>query len=143
MASVTHGTGFFTAPAEHSGPAYQAYRILHVAFIAAPLIAGFDKFFNALVIWDNYLAPSVARLLNGNTHAFMLLVGIIEIAAGVGVLLKPRYFSYVVAAWLGGIIINLLLAGGFLDIALRDFGLALAALALGRLAMVFDHRLFG
>jgi hypothetical protein len=143
MATVTHGTGFFATTSEHSGPVYQAYRILYAAFIAAPLIAGIDKFFDALVVWDNYLAPPVARLLGGNAHAFMLLVGVVEIAAGIGVALRPRYFSYVVAAWLGGIIINLLIAGTFFDIALRDFGLALAAVALARLAAVFDHRLFG
>lgn len=143
MASITHGTGYFATSSEHSGPAYQAYRILYAAFIAAPLIAGIDKFFNALVVWDSYLAPPIARLLGGNAHAFMLLVGVVEIAAGIGVALRPRYFSYVVAAWLGGIIVNLLIAGAFFDIALRDFGLALCALALARLAAVYDHRLFG
>jgi hypothetical protein len=143
MATVTHGTGFFTTSSEHSGPAYQAYRILYAAFIAAPLIAGIDKFFNALVVWQDYLAPPVARMMGGNAHAFMLFVGVVEIAAGIGVALRPRYFSYVVAAWLGGIIINLLMAGTFYDIALRDFGLALGALALARLAAIYDHQVFG
>lgn len=143
MATVTHGAGFFARPAEHSGPTYQAYRILYAAFIAAPLIAGLDKFFNLLTVWDQYLAPAVARMLGGYAHQFMLLVGLVEIAAGIGVALRPRWFSYVVAAWLGGIVINLLIAGAFFDIALRDFGLGLAALALARLAAVFDHQLFG
>src|SRR5262245_16445417 len=81
-------------------PAYQAYQILHVAFVVAPLIAGIDKFTKLLVDWDIYLAPSVDRLLGGHGHEFMRVVGVIEIAAAVGVALLPRVFGYVVAAWL-------------------------------------------
>src|SRR5437016_96763 len=119
--------------AETRSPAYQAYQILHVAFVVAPIIAGVDKFFHALVNWDMYLAPFIANIFGGNAHGFMLAMGVIEIVAGIGVALKPKVFAYVVAAWLIGIIINLLLIPGYYDIALRDFGLFLGTLALGRL----------
>ena len=123
-------------------PAYQAYRLLHVGFIVAPIVAGVDKFFHLLVNWDNYLAPVANRALGGHGHAFMLVVGVIEIVAGIGVALRPRIFSYVVAAWLLGIIVNLLLIPPsspipHYDVALRDFGLLLGALALARLSSRF------
>jgi hypothetical protein len=86
-----------------------------------------------------YLAPVVNRLLGGHGHQFMLAVGVIEIVAGFGVLLKPKIFARVVAAWLAGIILNLLLVPGFYDVALRDLGLCLGALALARLSAVYDH----
>lgn len=121
-------------------PGYQAYQILHVAFVAAPILAGLDKFFHLLVNWDQYLAPFVNNLLGGHGHAFMLVVGVIEVVAGVGVALKPKVFAYVVAAWLLGIIFNLLLVPGYYDVALRDFGLFLGALALGRLSQEYDHQ---
>jgi hypothetical protein len=117
-----------------ASPAYQAFRILQVGFVAAPVIAGIDKFSHVLVNWDSYLAPRVNDLLGGHGHEFMMAAGVIEIAAGIGVALMPRVFAYVVAAWLLAIIANLLLVPGFYDIALRDLGLALAALALGRLS---------
>ncbi len=117
-------------------PAYQAYQILHIAFVVAPVLAGADKFFGLLVDWDKYVAPRVASLLPFSAHTFMLVVGIIEITAGILVAIKPRIGAYVVCAWLLGIILNLLLAGGYYDIALRDLGLALGALALGRLSEV-------
>lgn len=127
--------------AARSGPAYQAYQILHVAFVVAPLLAGLDKFFHLLVDWNQYLAPVVDRILGGNGHAFMYAVGVIEIIAALGVLVRPRIFAYVVCAWLLGIVVNLLLIPGFYDIALRDFGLALAALAFARLSQQFaSHR---
>jgi hypothetical protein len=115
-------------------PAYQAYKLLHIGFIVAPIVAGADKFFHFLVNWDQYLAPFVTRLIGGQAHAFMLAVGVIEIAAGLLVAFKPRIGGYVVAAWLWGIILNLLLIPGYLDVALRDFGLSLGALALARLS---------
>jgi hypothetical protein len=120
-----------------SAPAYQAFRILQVAFIAAPVVAGLDKFFHLLVNWDQYLPGVVARLSPIGGHNLMLVVGVIEIIAGIGVALKPRLFAYVVAAWLVIIIINLLLIPGYFDIALRDFGLFLGALALARLSQQF------
>ena len=115
-------------------PSYQAYRILHLGFTVAPILAGADKFFGVLTDWDKYLHSVVNNLVGGHGHALMLVVGIIEIVAGIGVALKPRIFSYVVAAWLGAIIVNLLLIPGYFDVALRDFGLLLGALALGRLS---------
>jgi hypothetical protein len=128
------------APVALAGqPAHQAYQILRSAFTVAPIIAGVDKFFHLLVNWDQYLAPFVDNLLNGYGQQFMLVVGVIEIIAGLGVAYKPRIFAYVVALWLLAIICNLLLIPGYFDVALRDFGLALAALALARLSQVFDR----
>ena len=124
--------------AVRTSPAWQAYQILHVAFTAAPLIAGIDKFFHLLANWDMYLAPQVAGALPIPTHEFMLIVGAIEIVAALIVAIKPRIGAYVVAVWLIGIIVNLLLTGTFYDIALRDFGLMLGAFALGRLAAQYD-----
>ena len=115
-------------------PAYQAYQILHIAFVAAPVLAGIDKFLHLLTNWDMYLAPPIARLSPIGGHNLMLAVGVIEIIAGLIVLVKPRIGAYIVALWLLGIIVNLLMVPGFYDIALRDFGLALGALALGRLS---------
>jgi hypothetical protein len=120
-------------------PVCQAYRLLHVGFVVAPVVAGVDKFFHLLVNWDNYLAPVANSAIGGRGHAFMLIVGVIEIIAGIGVALRPRIFSYVVAGWLLGIVVNLLLIPPsnpmpHYDVALRDFGLFLGALALGRLS---------
>jgi hypothetical protein len=119
-------------------PAYQAYLILYAGFIVAPLIAGADKFFHFLVNWDQYLAPAIPGILHLTPHTFMLIVGVIELVAAGLVAVKPRIGAYVVAAWLWGIIVNLLMIPGYYDIALRDFGLSLGALALGRLAEDFE-----
>jgi hypothetical protein len=121
-------------------PAYQAYQILHVAFTIAPLIAGADKFFHFLVNWDQYLAPAVARMLPVPAHTFMQAVGIVEIVAALLVALTPAIGAWVVGAWLCGIVLNLLLIPAYFDIALRDFGLALGAFALARLAAEYDRR---
>ena len=121
--------------AQTGDPAYQAYRILQVGFIAAPILAGLDKFFNILVNWEQYLAPFVGNLIDPGV--LMAVVGVVEIAAGIGVAIKPRIFAYVVAAWLVGIILNLLVLPGYFDVALRDLGLALGALALGRLSQKY------
>ena len=118
-------------------PAYQAYVILYAGFLALPILAGLDKFFHLLVNWEVYLAPPVTKVLPVSAHTFMLAVGVIEVAAGVLVALWPRIGAYVVALWLWGIILNLLLAQNFYDIALRDFGLSLGALALARLSQEF------
>ena len=124
--------------ADTASPSYQAFRILQFGFVAAPIIAGLDKFFNVLVNWEIYLWAPLGDLVGGDA-TFMAIVGAIEVLAGIGVALKPRIFGYVVSAWLVGIIINLLLTGGYLDIALRDLGLALGALALGRLSETYDR----
>jgi len=121
-----------------SSPARQAYRILHVAFVVAPVVAGLDKFFHLLVNWDLYLAPAIVRLSPVGAHGLMLIIGVIEIVAGLLVAIKPRIGAYVVCAWLIGIVINLLIVPEFFDIALRDFGLSLGALALARLSEQFS-----
>ena len=126
------------AVAASSDPAYQAFRILQVAFVLAPIIAGVDKFFGLLVNWDQYLAPAVTSMLPISAHAFMMLVGAIEIVAGLVVAVKPYFGGYLVTLWLWGIIANLLLGRGYYDIALRDFGLSLGATALARLSRRFD-----
>jgi hypothetical protein len=117
--------------------ARQAFRILHVGFVVAPVLAGLDKFLELLVDWERYLAPVATDVLPVSARTVMLVVGVVEIAAGVLVALRPRIGGYVVAAWLWLVIVNLLVAGGFYDIALRDFGLSLGALALARLAEAF------
>jgi len=124
--------------AQLASPAYQAYLLLRIGFVLAPLLFGLDKFFNILVDWDRYLAPVVNDLVPGNAHQAMLAVGVIEIVAGLVVALRPRFGGYLVAAWLAGIIVNLLLIPGHYDIALRDFGLLLGALTLARLATAFE-----
>lgn len=119
-----------------ASPSLQAFWILRVGFTIAPIVAGLDKFFHWLVNWDQYVAPITTSLMGGHTHEFMLAVGVIEIVAGIGVALWPRVFAYVVAAWLLGIIANLLMIPGYYDTALRDLGLALGALALARLSEI-------
>src|SRR3954466_6741188 len=124
--------------AVENSPAAQAYQILRVGFTVAPIAAGLDKFFNLLVNWEQYLPSFVNRITGGHGHQLMLLVGVIEIVAGIGVFLKPKIFAYVVSAWLLLIVINLLMIPGYYDVALRDFGLSLGALALARLSAAFD-----
>ncbi|WP_319447402.1 MULTISPECIES: DoxX family protein [unclassified Mycobacterium] len=119
-------------------PAYAAFLLLRIGFTALPIVFGLDKFTNVLADWDAYLAPWIVDVSPISAYQVMLLVGVIEIVAGVAVAIKPRYAAYVVAAWLAGIIINLLSYPGFYDVALRDFGLLLAALTLARLAVVYD-----
>jgi hypothetical protein len=120
-------------------PSYQAYQILHIAFTVAPIIAGADKFFHALVNWDMYLSPMVSRLVGIAPHTFMLGVGVIEVIAGLLVAVAPRIGSWVVGVWMCGIILNLLSIPGYFDIALRDLGLALGAFALARLSTEFSR----
>lgn len=122
-----------------NSPSYQAYQILRAGFTAAPILAGLDKFFHLLVNWDQYIPPFVNNLTGGHGHELMLAAGVIEVVAGLGVWFMPKIFAYVVAAWLGLIIVNLLMIPGYFDVALRDFGLALGALALGRLSQDFSR----
>jgi hypothetical protein len=126
-------------------PTYQAYRILWVGFVVAPILFGVDKFFNWMTQWPKYLWVGFPHFFGVSSQHFMYGVGVIEIVAGLAVLFLPRFAPYVVAAWLGGIITNLVIysaaEGGhtdvYWDIALRDFGLLLAALALARLAALY------
>jgi len=125
-------------PAAIDNPAYQAYLTLRVGFVVAPILFGLDKFTNLLTDWTTYLAPSIDHLVPGSATSAMLAVGVIEIIAGLVVAVRPRVGGYLVAAWLAGIITNLLLLGDHYDLALRDLGLLLAALALARLATAFQ-----
>jgi uncharacterized membrane protein YphA (DoxX/SURF4 family) len=117
-----------------SKESHQAFLILRFGFTVAPIIAGLDKFLGLLTNWDKYLAPAVSNSLGIAPHTFMVAVGVIEIVAGLVVATRPRFGGYLVAAWLVGIIINLVLTGGYLDVALRDLGLCLGAISLARLA---------
>jgi len=119
-------------------PAFQAFTLLRIGFTIAPIVFGLDKFLDWLVDWPIYLAPEINDLVPGNAHQAMLAVGVVEIVAGLVVAVRPRFGGYLVAAWLAGIITSLLLQGDFYDVALRDFGLLLAALTLARLATAFD-----
>jgi len=113
---------------------HQAFQILRLGFTVAPIIAGLDKFLQLLTNWDKYVAPAVPATPGIAPHTFMMIVGVIEIAAGLLVAVRPRFGGYLVSAWLVGIIVNLVLVGGYLDVALRDLGLAMGAFALARLA---------
>lgn len=121
------------------GASYQAFQMLHWAFVAVPLLAGIDKLFNLMTQWDHYLSPAFTKLSPFNPSTTMSVVGVIEIIAAMIVAVRPKIGAYVVAAWLGAIIINLLLLGHSYDIALRDLGLCVGALALSRLSEVHDH----
>ena len=143
MTAMTHDHPATHSPSEvldraRRDPAYGAYLLMRIGFTVLPIWFGVDKFANVLTDWTHYLAPWIVNLLPFSAHTAMLVVGVIEIVAGVAVAIKPRYAAYIVAAWLAGIVINLLSYPGFYDIALRDFGLLVAALTLARLASVYD-----
>jgi len=120
-------------------PGYQAFLLLRVVFTVAPILFGLDKFAGVLVDWDRYLAPWIDDIVPGSASDAMYAVGVIEIAAGLLVASVPRLGAPLVAAWLGGIIFNLLTYSGYYDIALRDFGLLVGALALWRLSLEYDR----
>ena len=127
-ATISRPTGRF------GDPSHQAFLLLRTVFTVAPIAFGLDKFVNLLTDWPGYLAPFVDRLVPGTAQQAMYAVGAIEIVAGILVAVRPKYGALVVAAWLAGIIVNLLILGDFYDVALRDFGLLVGALALWRLA---------
>lgn len=123
-----------SGPPTRSFGTHQAYWLLRTVFTVAPILFGLDKFLGVLTDWEQYLAPWVESILPGDAGQVMIAVGVIEIVAGVLVAFRPDIGGYVVAAWLLGIIVNLVSLGDYYDIALRDFGLLIAALALARLA---------
>ena len=124
-----------TTATQRTSPSSVAYQILHLGFTVAPILFGLDKFFNLMTDWTEFLPEFVTDIVSGT--AVMAIVGVVEIAAGIGVWLRPKIFAWVVAGWLGVIIVTLAITGGFWDIALRDFGLLLGAVALAQLAR--DH----
>ena len=115
-------------------PAHQAFLLLRTVFTVAPIVFGLDKFANLLTDWSQYLAPWIDDLVPGTAQQAMYAVGVTEILAGVAVAVAPRFGAWLVAAWLAGIVLNLLTIPGFYDVALRDFGLLVGAVALARLA---------
>ncbi|WP_033443367.1 hypothetical protein [Saccharothrix sp. NRRL B-16314] len=121
-------------PVSRSDPAYQAFLLLRTVFTVAPVLFGLDKFANLLVDWPRYLAPWIDGIVPGTAQQAMYGVGVVEIVAGVAVAVAPRFGGLLVAAWLAGIIVDLLTIPAFYDVALRDFGLLVAAVALARLA---------
>ncbi|WP_139004664.1 hypothetical protein [Arthrobacter crystallopoietes] len=135
---VTHQPRLADRPGLRSHT-HQAFLLLRTVFTIAPILFGLDKFFNVMVDWTTYLAPIATDIIPVSPQAFMYAVGVIEILAGILVAWKPRIGSLVVAAWLAGIIINLLLVPGYFDVALRDFGLLVGALALNRLSSDDKH----
>ena len=133
----THSPGSTTHPAGDRAPDDRsdlAFHLLRTVFTIAPIAFGLDKFANVLTDWEDYLAPWINDLVPGSAHTAMLMVGVIEIVAGIAVAVAPRFGGLLVAAWLAGIIVNLVTMGEYYDVALRDFGLLVAAVALSLLA---------
>ena len=134
---TTHDAPALSAETDSRPGVHQAFLLLRTVFTVAPILFGLDKFVGLLTDWDRYLAPQIDGLVPGTAHQAMLAVGVVEVLAGLLVAVAPRLGGYVVAAWLAGIIMNLLLLGDYYDVALRDFGLFVGALALARLATAF------
>lgn len=132
--TTTSSTTGSAAHARADAGAARAYRLLRTAFTVAPIVFGLDKFAGLLTDWERYLAPWVNDLVPGTAHQAMLAVGVIEVVAGLTVAFVPRYGALLVAAWLAGIIVNLVSMGAYYDVALRDLGLLVAALALAALS---------
>ena len=138
IAAALRPTPVPTASLLRSDPAAQAFLLLRIAFTVAPILFGLDKFAELLISdWPKYLAPEFNDLIPGSAQDAMYIVGGVEIAAGLVVAFSPRFGGLLVAGWLAGIIVSLLLVGGYADIALRDFGLLLGALSLARLASAY------
>jgi hypothetical protein len=132
MTTITH-------PNITKDPTTQAFLLLRIGFTIAPILFGLDKFAHVMQDdWAQYLAPQFNDIIPGSAADAMHIVGVVEIAAGLVVAVVPRFGGLLVAGWLGGIILNLLLVGGYGDIALRDFGLLLGALTLTRLATLYS-----
>ncbi|MFD7319738.1 hypothetical protein ACFV9D_01390 [Streptomyces sp. NPDC059875] len=141
MSSVTTSTSSAARRREAlTDPGYQAFVILRTGFTVAPILFGLDKFANLLTDWPTYLAPWIDDIVPGSAQAAMYAVGVIEIVAGIVVALAPRFGGWLVAGWLAGIIVNLLTIPGHYDVALRDFGLLLGAVALARLAQRYHAK---
>jgi hypothetical protein len=141
IAATLRPIPFPTADVLRRDPSAQAFLLLRVAFTVAPILFGLDKFAEVLISdWPKYLAPEFNDLIPGSAEDAMLIVGAVEIVAGIVVAVAPRFGGLLVAGWLGGIIVSLLLVGGYADVALRDFGLLLGALTLARLASAFPAR---
>jgi hypothetical protein len=141
IATALRPIPFPTANVLRKDPAAQAFLLLRIAFTVAPILFGLDKFAEVMISdWPKYLAPEFNDLIPGSAEDAMYVVGAVEIAAGLVVAVVPRFGGLLVAGWLGGIIVSLLLVGGYADIALRDFGLLLGALTLARLASAFPAR---
>lgn len=136
--SASTDTTTRTASRHLLDPSYQAFFLLRTVFTVAPILFGLDKFTNVLVQWDTYLAPWINDIVPGTGVEAMYAVGVVEILAGLCVAIAPRFGAWLIVAWLGGIIVNLLTFSGYYDVALRDFGLLVAAVALARLAQT--HR---
>lgn len=128
------GAGGAARRVRSHAPADQAYLMLRTLYVVAPILFGLDKFFNLLTYWPDYLAPVATAIVPIGAQTFMHIVGVVEIVAGLLVAWTPRWGSLVVALWLAGIIADLLVLGHGFDVALRDFGLLVGALALSRLA---------
>src|SRR3954462_13255509 len=133
---TTHASRPHTALA--TDPGRQAFLLLRTVFTVAPIAFGLDKFANLLTDWPGYLAPWIDRLVPGTAQQAMYAVGVVEVLAGILVAVAPRIGGWAVAAWLGGIIVDLVTGPGTYDVALRDAGLLLAAVALARLAVRYD-----
>lgn len=123
-----------TGPTISAKGAHRAFLLLRTVFTVAPIVFGLDKFTNVLTDWPSYLAPWIDGIVPGDAQQAMYLVGVVEVVAGLVVATRPRWGALLVSAWLAGIIVNLLTYSGFYDVALRDFGLLVAALALAALA---------
>jgi len=132
MTTLDHSSTNTLRPGQDG--AHDAFLLLRTVFTIAPILFGLDKFAQVMTDWDKYLAPWINDLVPGDAHDAMMIVGVIEIVAGILVAVAPRIGGYVVALWLAGIILDLLTLGGYGDVALRDFGLFVAAIALARLA---------
>jgi hypothetical protein len=140
MAVIPSSDDVATPTHREAGPSRQAFLLLRTVFTVAPIVFGLDKFTNVLTDWPHYLAPWINNLIPGTAQQAMYAIGVVEILAGLAVALMPRYGGLLVAAWLAGIIVNLLSIPDYYDVALRDFGLLVSALALSRLATEHSPR---